>query len=170
MDVVDRNERVEAAFRDIENLYPTNILELQDAEATRQAGENLLRGRVTQRQVQEAQDTTQATSAPLPRRSSTAPPKTVTSYPIVKDPWLEHGTSLTPELASSEAISSGQTEAAMKYSMHQFPTSSDETRVGEMEEQGYNTSSLQLSVFVANMGNLARPSVISGKRINPQDI
>ena len=35
-----------------------------------------------------------------------------------------------------------------------------------MEAEGWNVSSLQLSVFVGNMGNLARPSVISGKKID----
>ena len=50
--------------------------------------------------------------------------------------------------------------------MHQFPTSSDENRVQEMEQEGWNVSSLQLSVFVGNMGNLTRPSVISGKKID----
>ena len=94
------------------------------------------------------------------------PPRTAASYPIKRDPLLEHGKVLTRDLAGREALSSGKTEKWMKYSMHTFPTSSDEARVEEMEAEGWNVSSLQLSVFIGNMGNLARPSVISGKKID----
>ena len=35
-----------------------------------------------------------------------------------------------------------------------------------METEGWSVSSLQLSVFIGNMGNLGRPSVIAGKKID----
>ena len=73
-------------------------------------------------------------------------PRSSTSYPINPDPLPKHGRTLTRELASREALEGGDTEKWMKYSMHQFPVSSDETKVEEMETKGWNVSNLQLCV------------------------
>ena len=68
------------------------------------------------------------------------------------------------KLIEYESVSSGETEAWMRHAMHQFPTSQIEDRVKQAEDQAYNASTLQLSIFIANMGNLSRPSVIEGKK------
>ena len=41
--------------------------------------------------------------------------------------------------------------------MHQFPTSSDESKVEEMEAEGWSVSSLQLSVLIWEHGQLGAP-------------
>ena len=188
---IAQSDRAESARSSFEHLSPTQIMDIQTEERSKEVGINLLAGRATQRQVIEAALTARINlqaarvankpePGPEPSRVSGPPPsltsgevpsegpeRSLRSFPIRQDPLLTHGgTVLTRELAGSDAIHSGTTEKWMKYSMHSFPTSSGESRVQEMETEGWNVSSMQLSVFVANMGNLARPSVISGKKIN----
>jgi hypothetical protein len=56
----------------------------------------------------------------------------------------------------------------MKEATSIFPTSESWNRLIEQVREGYNATSFQMSVLVANFGNLARPSRIGGKRIDTE--
>ena len=56
LDFIAQCDRVETALSAFEGLSPTSIMGLQEEEASRKAGENLLAGRATQRQVTEAME------------------------------------------------------------------------------------------------------------------
>ena len=65
-----------------------------------------------------------------------------------------------------QTIQSGLTAERMEKAKSVFPSSETAERLQEGREFGLNTSSFQLSVLVANFGNLARPSKINDKRID----
>ena len=54
----------------------------------------------------------------------------------------------------------------MKEATSLFPSSESWDRLIEQVREGYNVTSFQMSVLVANFGNLNRPSRIGGKRID----
>ena len=105
------------------------------------------------------------TDSQQPPRVFPWPERYVESLPILEDPYCRRAYH-SRQTASWESVTQGELDQLNQYGMNPFPISRPPEDIIRKIQDGHCQSSLQLSIIVANLGNLARPMKFGGKEVH----
>ena len=105
------------------------------------------------------------TDSQQPPRVLPWPERYEQSLPILEDPYCRRAYH-SRQTASWESVTQGGLDQLIQYGMNPFPISRPPEDIIHKIQDGHCQSSLQLSILVANLGNLARPMKFGGKEVH----
>ena len=105
------------------------------------------------------------TDSQQPPRILLWPERYAQNLPILDDPFCRRAYH-SRQTASRESVTQGLLDQLVQYAMNPFPISRPPEDVIDKNQDGYCQSSLQLSILVANLGNLARPMKFGNKEVH----